>query len=180
VLTIKGKEQKITVTPRTDPTWPLTERGLIFDDERQLQKADGFLQAMRLSAERLVIKVETIYENLLGMIVGRISIKGVAGPISIAKYAFDLAGQDTFEFILFIALININLAVVNFLPIPVLDGGHMVFLGYELLRGKPPSERWRFILTIMGLIVVLGLMFLGLLLDFNRWMLEPLKNWLGL
>ncbi len=172
--------RKVTLAPRDDPTWPLVERGLIFDAEKRTMKADGVVEALTMSADRVATKMATIYENLLGMVRGKLSVRAISGPITIAKHSFDLAGRDTFEFILFIALININLAVVNFLPIPVLDGGHMVFLGYEALRGKPPSERWRFILTIMGLVVVLALMLFGLALDFGRHLLDPLKRMLGL
>ena len=79
-----------------------------------------------------------------------------------------MAERDIYEFILFLALISINLAVVNFLPIPVLDGGHMVFLIYEKLRGKPPSDQVRFIATICGLVIVLGLMVFGFWVDIRR------------
>src|SRR5262249_25585106 len=172
--------RKVTLTPREDPTWPTPDRGMAFDAEKRTMKADGVVEALTMSADRVATKMATIYENLLGLVRGKLSVRAISGPITIAKHSFDLAGRDTFEFILFIALININLAVVNFLPIPVLDGGHMVFLGYEALRGKPPSDRWRFILTIMGLVFVLALMLFGLALDFGRHLLDPLKRMLGL
>ena len=70
---------------------------------------------------------------------------------------------------MFLAVININLAVVNFLPIPVLDGGHMVFLTYEKLRGKPPSDQVRFIATIVGLVFVLCLMVFAFTIDIRQW-----------
>jgi regulator of sigma E protease len=178
VVTVKGGE-KVTLTPVEDKTWPLPERGMVFEPEKRNVKADGIGEALDMSSKRVVIKMMTIYENLLGVLRGKLSFRAFGGPLTIGKRAFDLAGHDMFEFILFIALININLAVVNFLPIPVLDGGHMVFLFYEGLRGKPPSDRWRFILTIMGLVVVLGLMLLTLGLDFDRYVLPTLKRWLG-
>ena len=62
-------------------------------------------------------------------------------------------------------MISVNLAVINFLPIPLLDGGHMVFLLYELIRRKPASERVIVAFTYLGLIFILSLMFFVLALD---------------
>ena len=65
-------------------------------------------------------------------------------------------------------MISVNLAVVNFLPIPVLDGGHMVFLIYEELRGRPPSETVQAVATYVGLAVILALMVFVFCLDIKR------------
>ena len=75
-------------------------------------------------------------------------------------------------FLIFLTLLSANLAVVNFLPIPVLDGGHMVLLLYEGVRGKPADERVQEILTWMGLIFILGLMLFVFGLDFG-WIARP-------
>jgi regulator of sigma E protease len=181
-VTLKlGNKTTVSLAPAAnggwpeDRSWPLVNRGFLFKAEKRLIKADGFVDALARSADQELFTVGSIYENLMGLLGGRLSVRAVAGPVTIVTTAFDLAGQNIFEFIIFIAVINVNLAVVNFLPIPVLDGGHMVFLGYELLRGKPPSERWRLILTIMGLVVVLGLMVLGLALDAQR---NDILGWL--
>ena len=66
--------------------------------------------------------------NLYAMIFGRVSAKTMSGPLTIANVSYRFAGEDFWQFLLFIGMISVNLAVVNFLPIPVLDGGHMVFL----------------------------------------------------
>ncbi|MCX7417558.1 MAG: site-2 protease family protein, partial [Planctomycetia bacterium] len=60
--------------------------------------------------------------------------------------------------LLFLTMLSANLAVVNFLPIPVLDGGHMIFLAYEWVRGKPPSEGVVAVLSYVGLALILSLM----------------------
>ena len=72
------------------------------------------------------------------------------------------------EFVFFLGLISVNLAVINFLPIPVLDGGHMVFLLYEKIRGKPASEGVRVGATYAGLALILCLMVFVLYLDISR------------
>jgi regulator of sigma E protease len=102
---------------------------------------------------------------------GRISIKNFGGPITIARGAYVFASLDFTEFLFFLGLISINLAVVNFLPIPILDGGHMVFLLYEGIRRKPASEGVRVFATYVGLAMILCLMIFVLYLDVTRWFL---------
>src|SRR6266567_1234324 len=106
--------------------------------------------------------------NLSRLLSGRISAKSLGGPIEIAAQAFSFAGENLAEFSLFLGMISINLAVVNFLPIPVLDGGHMVFLIYEKLRGRPPSEGVRIAATYLGLAFILSLMVFVFYLDIKR------------
>ena len=98
----------------------------------------------------------------------RIPANSVGGPILIAQQAFVHAGLDFSSFMLFLAMISVNLAVVNFLPIPILDGGHMVFLIYEKLRGRPPSETVRTGATYVGLALLLSLMIFVFYTDIRR------------
>jgi len=78
----------------------------------------------------------------------------MAGPIGMGVQGFFIAQSGNFELLLFLGIISINLAVVNFLPIPILDGGHMVFLIYEKLRGRPPAEKVRAVATYIGLAMI--------------------------
>jgi regulator of sigma E protease len=113
--------------------------------------------------------INKTYQGLKSMITGRISFqKSVSGPITIAAAAQHFAGKDLVSFLLFLGLISVNLAVVNFLPIPVLDGGHMVFLIYEKVRGKPASERVREVLTYAGVALIISLMLVVSFLDVKR------------
>ena len=109
-----------------------------------------------------------VFQNLRGMILGRLSYKLTAGPLSIGKLAYRFAGLDWSELVFFLGLISVNLAVINFLPIPVLDGGHMVFLIYEMIRGKPASEAVRAWATYAGLALILSLMIAVTFLDLTR------------
>jgi len=161
-------EQWVTITPTVDPDWPVVDRGFVFAQDVDLQKADGPGDAFNLAARRAVNQTLMIYESLISMVTGKQSARTISGPITIAAVSFDIAGRDLFDFILFIALININLAVVNFLPIPILDGGHMVMLMYEWLRGKPPSDRVRFVSTLCGLAIILSLFALGIVNDLRN------------
>jgi regulator of sigma E protease len=90
------------------------------------------------------------------------------GPIGIVNAAVQISDQGFAPLLFFLAYLSINLAVLNFLPIPVLDGGHMAFLLYEGIRGKPPSERILIILTWVGLAMIGSLMITVLGLDILR------------
>ena len=88
--------------------------------------------------------------------------------LTIGSVSYKIAGENMWQFILFIGMISVNLAVINFLPIPVLDGGHMVFLIYEKIRGKPAPESVMLIALYIGLAAILLLMCFVLYLDISR------------
>jgi regulator of sigma E protease len=164
-----GKEAgPFEMTAEEDRDWPSIQRGLIFRSDYRLQKTDSILEAVGFGMSETWQFIEQIYLNLTGLLSGRISSKTLGGPLTIATQAFGIAGEDVFVFLLYLGIISINLAVVNFLPIPVLDGGHMVFLTYEGIRGKPPSERVRAWATYLGLLFILLLMLFVLGLDAKR------------
>ncbi|MDX1963097.1 MAG: site-2 protease family protein [Pirellulales bacterium] len=96
---------------------------------------------------------------------GEISVKMLGGPGTIAGAAGAQASQGFSTFLLFLTMLSANLAVMNILPIPVLDGGHLVFLAYEGITGRPPNPRMMEYLTITGLLLLLGLMLFVISLD---------------
>jgi regulator of sigma E protease len=153
---------------RQDKTWPLADRGLMLDTDLRLAKADGFFEAVGMGFKDSFRKVKEVYYTLRGMVTGRISVSNLGGPLLIGKVAYQVARVDFWEFIFFLGLISINLAVINFLPIPVLDGGHMVFLIYEKVRGKPASEQVRVGATYAGLLLLASLMIFVFYLDISR------------
>jgi regulator of sigma E protease len=152
-----------------DPTWPLADRGLAFETDTRLQKADSLGSALVMGVRYTGVTLTRICQNLLAMIDGRISFpKNASGPLSIANAAYDIAGESLQLFILFLGMISVNLAVINFLPIPVLDGGHMVFLLYEKLRGRPAPETVRVFATFTGLAMIGSLMLFVIYLDVRK------------
>jgi len=165
----RNKEIKeFTVQAHEAKNWPLVERGLILASDLRRQKADNFLDAVALGLKDTKNTVIQVFQNLRGIFTGRISVKNLGGPVTIARIAFHFAGVDFWEFVFFLGLISVNLAVINFLPIPVLDGGHMVFLLYEKIRGKPASEHVRVGATYAGLLLLAGVMVFVLYLDISR------------
>jgi membrane-associated protease RseP (regulator of RpoE activity) len=156
------------LTAREDPDWPLVSRGLRLLGDYKLQKADNFGQALALGGRETRDWIGIMYLQLKSLLTGRVSFKNVSGPLGMMQQAFYVAQSGNFELLLFLAIISINLAVVNFLPIPVLDGGHMVFLIYEKLRGRPPSENVKVVATYIGLAMILLLMVVVFFQDFRK------------
>ena len=95
-------------------------------------------------------------------------MKNMGGPGMIAVAATSEASQGTSRLLLFLTLLSANLAIVNFLPIPVLDGGHMMFLAYEGLFRRPVTEKVEILLTYGGLFFILGLMIFVTVMDASR------------
>jgi regulator of sigma E protease len=159
---------EVRLTAEADPGWPLAQRGWLLLSDLRLQKADTLLEALGMGVNRTVGFIKQMYLSLSSIFNGRVSAKrAVGGPIEIFAQGFS-AAEDPFVLILFLGIISINLAVVNFLPIPVLDGGHMVFLVYEKLRGQPPSDSVRAVATYVGLAVLGVLMVCVFWVDIQR------------
>jgi len=101
----------------------------------------GIIQAITASLHQTWIITKTLYSFIGKLVMGQISTKHLGGPILIAELAGDAAKYGFDSFFELVALISINLAVINFLPIPVLDGGHMIFVLVEAIRKKPVSVK---------------------------------------
>ena len=98
----------------------------------------------------------------------QISVKGLGGPVAIASKPEPAASQGLAEFLLFLTMLSANLAVINFLPIPILDGGHMVFLILEGIMKRPVSERVVMAFHYAGFLFIISLMIFVLVLDVSR------------
>jgi len=163
-----GQELTADLAADPDPTWPVAPTGLAFAKATVVQKADGVFEALQMGAYRTYRGIRMTYQGLYGIVFGDVSVKSMSGPITLGRISYLIAGQDVWHLILWMAMISINLAVVNFMPIPVLDGGHMVFLIYEGIRGKPAPESVQVLLTYAGLACVLSLMLFVVGLDLWR------------
>ncbi|HLS86880.1 MAG TPA: RIP metalloprotease RseP [Burkholderiales bacterium] len=107
--------------------------------------------------------------RMLGrMVFGQVSWKHLSGPVTIADFAGQSAQLGWISYLTFLALISISLGVLNLLPIPLLDGGHLMYYGIELIKGKPVSERAMELGQRVGLALLLVLMAFAFYNDFNR------------
>jgi regulator of sigma E protease len=147
----------VTLEPVAAGDWHLTNRGLIFEPPYCHYKARGLGEALTLGGRETVASAGQVY-LFLRRIGTQISFRQLGGPITIARAAGHYAYQGFPQFLIFMTLLSANLAVINFLPIPLLDGGHMIFLAYEGIRGKPADERIQIALTYIGLLFILTLM----------------------
>ena len=169
-LTVSQDNQTFELTPRPDPTheWFIPTRGIALTRKTIPLKSDNPVKAMHLGLIHTGNTMTDIYLTLRNLFAGRLSYKELHGPISIATIAYQFAEHGIAELSLFLGLLSINLAVLNFLPIPVLDGGHMVFLCWEAVTRKKPTERVLAAATYSGLLFVLGLMLVVIFLDIQR------------
>jgi len=110
------------------------------------------------------LTVISIYKLFQGVI----SPKTLGGPILIAQIAGAQAKEGIVHFLLFMALLSINLAILNLLPIPILDGGHLLFYGIEMLTGREINVRWREMAQQIGFVLLSLLMIFVFLMDIER------------
>ena len=102
------------------------------------------------------------------MLIGKASVKNLSGPISIAEYAGQSATMGVAPFIKFMALVSVSLGILNLLPIPVLDGGHLLFFAIEGLKGSPVPEKIQLFFQQIGIALLVSLMALAMFLDVER------------
>lgn len=102
------------------------------------------------------------------MITGEASLKNLSGPVTIADYAGKSARLGLSAFLSFLALVSISLGVLNLLPIPVLDGGHLLYYLVEAATGKAVSDRWQLVLQRAGLVCIVALSMIALFNDLAR------------
>ncbi len=111
-----------------------------------------------------------IFKSVQKLITGAVSSDKIGGVITIVDITSQASSAGIVALLFFTALISVNLGVLNLLPIPALDGGHIMFNLYEMIRGRAPSEAVLYRLTVGGWAILFGLMFLGLYNDINRLM----------
>ena len=124
----------------------------------------GFAQGIKQTSSTSAL----ILDSLKKLIAGQISTKNLGGPISIAKYAGASAEAGWQTFFMFVAGLSVMLGVVNLLPIPVLDGGHLLFYVIELVKGSPLNDWVQGMAMRFGMVVLFSVMILALYNDFGR------------
>jgi regulator of sigma E protease len=160
VLTVEGAagRRDVELEPAAASGRFVVDRGLVFDPVYQIVRAGSVPAALARGGRRTLQDLSMVWGFLGKLTRNQISPRLLGGPIEIAKQAGRSAEEGFSRLLLFLTMLSANLAVVNFLPIPVLDGGHMVFLLYEWIRGKPPSEGVVAVLSYLGLALILSLM----------------------
>ena len=107
--------------------------------------------------------------KMLGkMLTGQVSLKSISGPVTIADYAGKSANLGLKTFLSFLALVSISIGILNLLPIPVLDGGHLMYYIAEIFKGSPVSEKTMLIGQKVGFAILGSLMIIAVFNDFHR------------
>jgi regulator of sigma E protease len=153
--------RKVTMEPQEDLVWCNPERGLIFEPISVDLKATSVAEAIELGGRETIDATAMVF-TVLRKLGTQIPLNSVAGPLGIFEVTYRATQEGISHLLLLLTMLSANLAVLNFLPIPVLDGGHMVFLAYEGIRRKPANESVQLALTYVGLVFILGLMVLVL------------------
>jgi regulator of sigma E protease len=130
----------------------------------QYDLVDGVIRAADRTWEVTRLTIDMIGR----LITGRASLDNLSGPLSMADYAGRTASVGLAAYLAYLALLSVSLGVFNLLPLPVLDGGHLLYYLYEAFTGHPPSPRWLEILQSAGLAVLMALMAFSLFNDVVR------------
>jgi regulator of sigma E protease len=157
-LTVAGTQAPKTLRPEPDPTWVNPMRGLRFQTLIRSLPSQSVGEAITRGLRDTRDSIVSIYFMFRGMYQGRLGKEHIFGPVRIFGIGRRIASMGLVPFIHFLGLLSVNLAVINFLPIPPLDGGQMAFLIAEKVRGRPLPESALVAGTYAGLLLVLGLM----------------------
>jgi regulator of sigma E protease len=127
--------------------------------ERALEEQDvGPFEAVEMGAQQTAWWIETLIVSVVKILQGKIPARDIGGPILIVQAAGQQAQVGLESLLRFMAVISINLGILNLLPIPILDGGHLLFLGVEAVMRRPVDIRHREIAQQVGLVILLALM----------------------
>ncbi len=160
--------REVEMSPSVVPELFCADRGLYLMTPIEMVHAASWSEAADLGARKTKKYLLLVYRILQKLGERQLSPTSLGGPISIATQAGYAAMDGTASFLMFLTMLSANLAVINFLPIPVLDGGHMVFLILEGIRRKPVSERIVVSFHYAGLAMILTLMVWVFGLDLYR------------
>ena len=130
----------------------------------QFGLVDGLVQALTKTSDIAVLTLQ-----MLGrLMVGQASLDNLSGPLAMADYAGRSASMGLGAYLSYLALVSVSLGVFNLIPIPALDGGHLLYYLYEACTGQPPPIHWRETLQRVGLVVLVALMVFSLFNDVVR------------
>jgi regulator of sigma E protease len=156
----------VTLEPMASPIWFVAARGFWFEPVQKIREAETFAEQVRYGWDETTEALTLVF-RFLQKLGGQVPLTALGGPVTIAKVAGYSAAEGLPSLLIFLTMLSANLAVINFLPIPLLDGGHIVFLAYEWLRGRPANEKFVVALHTAGFVLIVTLMLYVLALDFG-------------
>lgn len=177
VVERSGAPVTLEMTPRSNPE--IENRGFvgIEPDQPVEMRRFPFLQALRLGVEENLENTTTTLAVVGKLLSGGLKIKAVGGPVQIAEFTGAAASEGLSSLLHFMAFISLQLAILNLLPIPVLDGGHILFMLIEGIKGKPLSLKFRILSQQVGMAMLLTLMAVVTFNDLVR-LREPIEGFI--
>jgi len=163
-----GSQKEIDIASRESEKYFSEKRGISLMKFEKYFVAPTWGEAISLGARQVYNDGTRVLQFLQKLVSGQVSPKNLGGPGTIAAVATSEASQGPSRLLLFLTLLSANLAVVNFLPIPVLDGGHMMFLAYEGLFRRPVTPAVQNILMLVGFVMIISLMLFVVAMDVTR------------
>ena len=167
----------LKLTPRKEVQADSSEIGKIgagvyisqeLKDSLQIEYALSPLEAIPAAFEKTWFYAFSTVKMIGKMFIGSASVDNLSGPISIAQYAGQSAEMGFSAFLKFLGLVSVSLGVLNLLPVPVLDGGHLLFYVIEIIKGSPVSDRIQLYFQQIGMFLLMSLMALAVFLDLGR------------
>jgi len=171
-----GREQRLQLTPARRELPDGAVQGYVgagpepFELPAEMQRSLSYgpVGALMAGVEKTGQMIGLTLESIGKMIAGVISVKNLSGPITIAKVAGTSAASGLESFVSFLAYLSVSLGVLNLLPIPMLDGGHLLYYAVELVRGRPVSEQVQMLGLRIGMALLFSLMALAIVNDLAR------------
>jgi regulator of sigma E protease len=163
-LTVTPSVEKVTVGGQTVEIGKIGISG----PGRSLMRSDNLFEALYHGLDATWGWTELTTVGLYKMVVGDISSKNIGGPLTIANISGEAASQGASSVVFLIAILSINLGVLNLLPIPILDGGHLLFFLIEGILRKPLGDRQREVAQQVGLVLLVGVMIFAFWNDLER------------
>jgi regulator of sigma E protease len=171
-----GVRLPVTITPKSEKMGEKTEGKVgasVYIPEELIKSVSVEYSLSPLKAIPVALETTWFYsastlKMMTKMLIGKASVENLSGPISIAQFAGQSATMGVAPFIKFLALVSVSLGILNLLPIPVLDGGHLLFFAIEGLKGSPVSEKIQLFFQQIGIALLVSLMALAMWLDVGR------------
>lgn len=170
-LTRSGRELFVEVRPRieVEAGVPIGRVGAVVGAMPEMVKVRSGIWGGFAKSAIKTWEVSELTLRMMGRIViGEASLKNISGPITIADYAGRSASMGLIQFLQFLALISVSLGVLNLLPLPVLDGGHLMYYLWEGVTGRAVSESWQALLQRAGVAVLMLMMSVAVFNDLSR------------
>lgn len=137
---------------------PIVDYGIAYSLDQYVYKSDSFGEAVEVGALSSWRFLQECWLTIKGMLTRRVSPKNIGGIITIGTVSYHVAAAGLAKLFFFLCLLSVNLAFINVLPIPLLDGGHLMFLVIEKIKGSPVSDRIMGYSQMVGVVLILSLM----------------------